>query len=174
MPPSNNPTITLAVGLPGSGKSTYIASLLRNQPDLFVAHDFKKETRDGTAQFTSSRHFEELIAALRSGRDAALDDIGFCHPEARKWAERDIRAALQNADGAPSIDITFNWVFFENDPIKCEANIRRRAQTDTDRDLEKELAYLKKHGPNYVLPELSKPLKIWELDPSCLTRGTTP
>jgi hypothetical protein len=164
-PPSHSVTITLVVGLPGSGKSTYIARMQRDQPNLFVVHDFKKETLDGTARFSSSRDFDGLIAALRAGRDAALDDIGFCHPEARKWAERDIRSALDHriVSASPPANLNFRWVFFENDPAKCEANIRRRAKIETDRDLDKELAYLNKHSPNYVPPE-GAPAKVIRTD----------
>lgn len=183
------PTLTCVAGLPGSGKSCWIAqnletpktpelktsgpnssdlsnfSLSNSIPssitntDLFVVHDFKKETLDGTAQFSSSRRFGDLIEALNSGMNAAIDDIGFCHPEARAWVERDVRGAL---DG--SIEIRIDWVFFEYGEYavqKCARNIQQRALREADRDVAKELAYLSKWGPRYVVPEGARVIEVW-------------
>jgi len=67
-------------------------------------------------------------------------DIDFCRKEALDEARTEL------AVGAP--DTKLGWVYFENDPAGCEANIRSRNRGC----LQQELEYLRKYSPDYKVP----------------------
>jgi predicted ATPase len=79
--------ITFVVGLPGSGKSTWIEQQAQGT-DALVIHDFKarSHSHNNDPAFHSSRHLPELIAAVESGRNSFIADLDFCRTASRNEA----------------------------------------------------------------------------------------
>lgn len=98
-------TVTIIVGLPGSGKTTYAKTLPGR---LF----------DDVAM--SRRGMDDLKAYLSTGSDAVITDVFNTAPAIRSATEETIRRAANDSN------ITINWVFFENDPEACYHNVIQR------------------------------------------------
>jgi hypothetical protein len=134
-----NEQLILIAGLPGSGKTTYLCRMLRD--GWLVFDDYKAEALEDCSKFGSSRKLLPLISALRASLRCAVADIDFCRTESRHEAEDALREQV------PGVSLC--WHFFENDPLACEANIRRR-----NRDcLQRELGFLQELSPGYLIPD---------------------
>ena len=94
------PKLTIVVGLPGSGKTTFLQS--RRE----TANAFRRRL---------GRVDDELIEALRSGRDCVADDTRFCHPGFRRDHEAWIREQV------PEVEI--EWFFIDKDVDACMHNL---------------------------------------------------
>jgi hypothetical protein len=139
--------VVLLVGLPGSGKTTYLSQML--QDGWLIFDDFKALAINDCSKFRSSQGFPKLIRALRDGRRCVVADINFCKTESREEAERDLLAEV------PSVSISRR--FFENDPFACEANLINRNR----QSLQNELRDLQAYSPFYYIPEGSVVLPVW-------------
>jgi len=129
--------VLLVAGLPGCGKTTYLQQLAQEGWELF--DDFKASARNNSSRFRDSRRYESLIAALRGGRNCVVADIDFCCAEPRAEAERVLREDVPN--------VSLKWRFFENDPQRCEVNIRWRNRPSLERDLQKLRDYSNVYSP---------------------------
>jgi len=136
----------LVAGLPGCGKTTTLG--LMRAAGLRVFDDFKAGAHNDSSAFTSSRHYRDLVSALRQGQDCVVADIDFCSSEARMEAELVLREAVAGAE--------FEWCFFENDPGACEANIRLRRRESVERDIRK----LHEYSAAYRVPGDAKVLPV--------------
>lgn len=90
------------VGLPGSGK-TFLGNSLRCENSIFV-DDLKERT-----QLPDNDAYDVLIIA----------DVNLCNTQNRKKATEILAKMYPNA--------SFEWYFFENDPIKCRKNVHARS-----------------------------------------------
>ena len=140
--------ITFVVGLPGSGKSTWIEQQAQGT-DALVIHDFKARSHNDDPAFHSSRHLPELIAAVESGRNSFIADIDFCRTASRN------EAAAFLARAFPGVKV--QWVFFEKNVAACQANARR----DIDRRAQDRLAKIAEFGPQYQIPEGVILVPVW-------------
>lgn len=123
--------LLIVAGPPGCGKTTHLQRL--EQEGWRCFDDFKACARNDSPRFCDSRHYETLLAALGQGHRCVVADIDFCNSEARTEAESVLREAVP--------DVRFAWHFFENNPDRCEANIRRRNRASLHRDLRKMREY---------------------------------
>jgi len=138
--------VFLIAGLPGCGKTTYLGQLCRD--GWLVFDDFKIGT--DALRFRTSPRFQNVIDALRQNGGCAVADIDFCRTEARDEAEHGLRTEVPG--------VKLNWLFFENDPVACELNIRNR-----NRDcFEQEICYLRKYSPAYRIPHGASKLPVWQ------------
>jgi hypothetical protein len=141
-----NEQVILIAGLPGSGKTTYLCQML--QDHWFVFDDYKREAFGDSSEFRNSRKFRALVNALRDEVRCVVADIHFCHTESRQEAEDVLREEI------PGVSIA--WLFFENNPAACEANIRLRGRDC----LQKELELLQELSPVYSIPQDAVPFAI--------------
>ena len=100
--------------------------------------------------FRSSPRFGDLIGSLKADRRCVVADIDFCSTESREEAERDLLAEIPG--------LTLRWLFFENNPSACRANIMSRNR----RCLQDEMGYLSKYSPSYDIPQCTSVLPIGE------------
>ena len=128
--------LLFVVGLPGCGKTTYLKGLKQRGWQAF--DDFKACARDDSPRLRDSQYYEQLISTLAKGYWCVVADIDFCRSQARSEAERVLR------EDRPSVK--FAWYFFENNPERCEANIRRRDRGSLDQDLRKMHEYSKSYS----------------------------
>ena len=139
------------VGLPGAGKSYYAHKLAR-EINASLFDDFKANAIGNCSHFPFAQHYVELINELRSGNDSIITDIDFCKAEARNEASQCIERLVQ--------DVKVNWIFFENDPAKCHANIIWRSKTE-GRSQSGPLNSLKKYSDLYSIPDGSLIIPVW-------------
>jgi predicted kinase len=130
--------LLLIAGLPGCGKTTFVKEL--EEQGWLAFDDFKAAAHNDSAKFAHSKHYANLLAALRQGRRCVVADIDFCRSGAREEAERTLRQGLSNAH--------FVWCFFENDANACEANIQHRNREGLERDLAK----MREYAAVYSIP----------------------
>jgi hypothetical protein len=100
--------LTAIVGLPGSGKSFYIAEHFPR--GVFRFDDIGDDRTWGHDAWRRNKII--LRSVLANGGRAVVIDVGFCDDKVREDFQR----------GFPEVE----WVFFANDPQRCEANTRAR------------------------------------------------
>jgi hypothetical protein len=141
-------TLTVVVGLPGSGKSRLLDRLRAACPGV-VADDYHAAAHGGSPEVTDSRHYPALIAALRAGLDFYVADIAFTDSGRRLELDRVVRADVAG--------VVIEWVFFANDLGACLANVRRRGRES--RAEEEEMAQWL--APRYFVPQHATVLPVW-------------
>ena len=150
------PTLTVLVGLPGSGKTFHLNTYHAGR---FV-DDFKGRARHNCPSFSCSRFFPRLTRMLRAGVDCAISDIAFCRDEDRASIEAVLLRRVGGCAvhpggfeaatrGLPPINI--EYVFFENAPDKCRANVTERNRLE---DIDKLTGA-------YHIPAGVAPLPVW-------------
>lgn len=113
--------ITLIVGLPGSGKTT-LGKQLESQGSYFIDD-------------ISISGIDVLQEAIKVHDHVVVADIFLCREKERQRAIRFLK------------DCEIEWVFFENDPIKCLANVKQR---NDGRKVEGMVQQLSKE---YIIPD---------------------
>ncbi|MBN9521509.1 AAA family ATPase [bacterium] len=141
-------TLTVVVGLPGSGKSR-VLDAVREACSGVVADDYHAGALDGSPAVTMAPEYPALVRALRAGRDCAVADIAFTDTGRRLELERVFRADVAG--------VVIRWVFFANDLEACLANVRRRGRHS--RAAEEEAA--RWFAPRYFVPEDVTVLPVW-------------
>lgn len=133
--------LTIIVGLPGSGKSTYIKALVEADSHLSVYDDYQGEAYDNDSDPRLSKHFGPLVSDLKRAKSVVVSDIRYCVPHELNVF---LGAVLSVAP-----DVRIELKYFENNPEACEKNILARNREDR---VEKELELLEKLSSGYVVP----------------------
>ncbi len=133
-------TLTVVVGLPGSGKSTYIKSLVETNPQLSVYDDYQGEAYDNDHDPRLSKHFGSLASDLKQAKHVVVSDIRYCVP----YELNSFLAAILSV--VPNVRIELKY--FENNPKACRQNILARNREER---VDKELELLDKLSDSYTL-----------------------
>jgi predicted kinase len=141
-----SPRIVLVAGLAGSGKTPYLARL--GAEGWIAFDDFKANSRMNLPHLRNAPRYDELIQALRDGRNCVIADMGFCRSRDRHEAESILRKDV------PSV--TIEWQFFENDPQQCAENIRCGTRPAQPR-----LAKVEEFTALYSIPPGAAMLPVW-------------
>jgi|SRR5580658_6945634 hypothetical protein len=141
--------LTIIVGLPGAGKSTEVKRMRPSITGLCI-EDFHANAMQDSPAVKDSRHYRALIEALQGGHDCVAADIAFCDPKRRMNFEQ---AIIQDV---PTVHMSCKY--FQKDYAKCENNIRRRDQKNSEPALEK----LREFFPKYVIPDGVTPIPVWQ------------
>tara|TARA_R110001632_G_C11158985_1_gene398274 strand:- start:99 stop:623 length:525 start_codon:yes stop_codon:yes gene_type:complete len=149
--------VIFIIGLPGSGKSTLIEHY-KTHPfiDYKTYDDWMTWTLDDlNKDFASDVNYPELIQNLEQGSNLLVSGIGFCDNEFLQKSEYYLKSEF------PNLKIT--RVYFENDPIKAESNIRYRDKINGGYWEENENGEMWYHGTIFEL----KPLYQLEIKNAC-------
>jgi dephospho-CoA kinase len=114
-------TLTLVVGLPGSGKSHHSDDLARSRGipvfhDVLARHLIPSERRG----------FCALLETLLAGTDCVANEICLVHEDKRATLKHMLHVLFEDT-------VQNEWVFSENDPEQCIKNVDADTEkTDTD------------------------------------------
>jgi hypothetical protein len=132
-------TLTIIAGLPGSGKSWYIAEREASDKLVLISDDFLAGS--GTWRCADAPNFNNVVSAINSGADCIIADIAFCFSTKRSEVEQEIRMRCP--------DVKIEYVYFENDPEKCVANVITADRHDTAA----RIARIREYAPRYDIPD---------------------
>ena len=110
-------TVTILVGLPGSGKTTFLDSRSER-----IFDDFHGNAFGDSPDFSASRHYSDLGRAIEDGYDCIISDIAYCE-ESRLLATEEGLRLLQEKLGTVFV---VNILYFEKDPDACRHNVVHR------------------------------------------------
>src|SRR5262245_323185 len=109
------PTMFAVAGLPGSGKSKLQKQ--RNIPDDAFFDDYHASSLGGSIAFEHAKHYANLEACLKAGKDCMFVEVANC------WASR--RRHLQSfMSRYPAY--TIEWLCFEDNLPQCLTNVLLR------------------------------------------------
>jgi hypothetical protein len=140
--------VIFIIGLPGSGKSTLIEHY-KSHPfiDYKIYDDWMEWTYDDNDKdFSADVNYLEVIQNLEQGSNLLISGISFCDNEFLQKSEYYLKSKF------PNLKIT--RVYFENDPVKAEANIRHRDKINGGYWQENENGEMWYHGTIFELKPL--------------------
>lgn len=145
--------ITMIVGLPGSGKTTYAKNLLTAAYPQRLFDD----------PSTNKKGIEDLRLYVRNGGHAIVTDVYCTDPEVREIATAKMLSWSQD-DWNPNskYKVTLKWVFFENDLDACLANIKRRNEADPKLYRLISEPYLREASRRYIIPDGAQVLPVYK------------
>jgi len=136
VPGSLEVLITCIAGLPGSGKTHLMDEIVDGYPPLraWTVDDISE-----LAQLPGSYAVKRLDHLI-------ITDPHFCRASTRARVDLLMRVRY----GVP-----VEWIFFENDPERCRANVRRR------NDSRKVLGMIHTLSQLYTIPQGSRVVPVW-------------
>jgi tRNA uridine 5-carbamoylmethylation protein Kti12 len=141
--------LIVIAGLPGSGKSHRIRAVKDKFAGICV-EDFHANAINHSPKFEHSRHYTDLISSLSNSKDCLIADIAYCESDRRLEVERTVRREIPN--------VVIEWEFFENAPVKCEDNCRRRNRSSLPREIE----LIRDLSQKYLIPEGALVLSVFQ------------
>ena len=168
-------TITLLIGMPGSGKSTLIDYLKQNPFKDYVIYDdwMKNIFGEDFKIFNSEMRYEEMKANVLMGKNVVISGITFCNYKFLCEAEYKLCSI------SPKVKI--KRIYFENNVDKCIKNVTKRAEDRggywfvDENGVRRyygllygnneplyliEIGKIKEFSKHYVIPEQYTPIKI--------------
>lgn len=140
-----NQEIIIIIGLPGSGKSTYLIERYSNEIVFDDYHKYDKKS------FEESIYYSDFLKALRKNKKIILSDISYCKCEKLNYVENKIKKLNEN--------IKINKIYFENNPELCKKNVLYRNRKSSNLEIE----LIDKLSQNYQIPKEAIPIKIKNL-----------
>jgi hypothetical protein len=132
--------LCVLVGLPGSGKSTWIQANATDGNCLII--DDYLTRAPAPRRFADSLRFSELSEALKGGLTCYISDVRFC--------ESGLRGEISAFVESSFSDVLLEWVYFANDPEECKKRVRKRNRENV---LDWELELVDRLSAVYVIPE---------------------
>ena len=110
--------VSIVVGLPGSGKTTYLEGNFHGR----FFDDFHGGSVNDIPTLPNSRHCSAVREALQTGLDFAISDIAYCESARLEQIKKEFR----RLGGELGIEIETSEIYFANSPSICKHNIARR------------------------------------------------
>ena len=136
--------ITCIAGLPGSGKSHLAEHLWLSYPEPRYDHVWWIDDIQEQSQLPSSHTAQTLEHLI-------ITDPHFCRSSTRALVEKRMR---ENYDAA------VEWIFFENDPERCRANVARRQRIR--KDSRTVLGMIHILSQSYTIPDGADVRPVWQ------------
>lgn len=127
--------VTFIVGLPGSGKSHLVSEMVK--VENAVVFDDKYKPID-------------CLTAISQGVNVIVADPLLCPAKDQQSVAKSLRNLYEN--------LNVHWIYFENDPEACLANVERRAAKGDLREVRTAIRLLSKH---YFIPQGADVRKVW-------------
>ncbi|MFA6586226.1 MAG: AAA family ATPase [Candidatus Paceibacterota bacterium] len=140
-------TITIIIGLPGSGKTTYIKNNSEEFKNAVICDDYHKSSYKKSHEFKDSIYYQDLLTALKDGKDVVLTDIVWCKSERLKILEENVKEVLEKLEMKAKI----NYIYFENNREACKKNVLQRNRSKEK--VEREIELIDAWSPQYVIPQ---------------------
>ncbi len=134
--------IIIVIGLPGSGKSTYLTQKYINE---IVFDDYHKY---GKKSFEDSIYYSDFLKALQNEKNIVLSDISYCRSEKLNEIGNKIKKLKEN--------INITKVYFENNSKFCKKNVLYRNR----KSARLEIKLIDRLSQGYVIPKKVIPVKI--------------
>ena len=136
----------LIMGLPGSGKTTYIKNNFSDLSNTMICDDYHKSTPSNSHDFIDSLYYSELNEALSTNKNIVLSDIAWCKKDRRDLLLSEIDKLIKELGVTPKIE----FIYFENNPTVCKNNVIKRGRNDR---VERELEFIDKWSKEYSTPD---------------------
>ena len=149
------PKVLFLIGMPGSGKSTYLADFLKLHPEFDVNaiyDDYHNKSLDNTHEFTKSRYYRDFVEKLKNGTDCMLVDIEYCGSYRLNLALQ----GIENIAKEHKLELSVEYLCFENNPQKCRRNVMNRNRANSNEELQK----IDRLTRSYNIPEGATILQI--------------
>lgn len=144
--------LTILVGLPGSGKSTYAVNLQKKTPGMKRYEDFLGVPRC----LDEDRGLFFLLDDVRSGRPVVADDVFLCRMHDRTIFETVLRPFVP--DG-----YSVRWIYFSNSPAICRKNVEHRnRRKPSDARFRDAIHWVENLTSLYLIPPGIKPVEVAE------------
>lgn len=139
--------LSVLVGCPGSGKSTFIEHFKEYYSGIRV-QDFHSNAINHSPLFVNSRHYQSLINNLMEGKNCIIADIEYCRVARRQEVQDEIDTVIHNTE--------IEWIYFENDPSQCIRNVEKRNRPSKDEEIRK----IRELSAQYQIPVGSKIIPV--------------
>jgi hypothetical protein len=145
------PTVTVIVGLAGSGKSTRADELV-DQAKAAGKALVKIDEQLWSRKYSEKRDL--LVRELRADNDCVVAEIAFCC----RYDREDFIGWIESA--VPGVEI--RWICIENNREKANRNCRNRPERAPEDHVRMNDAV----SPRYDCPEGAKVVPMWPFDDS--------
>lgn len=146
--------ITIIIGLPGSGKTTYIQNNFGDLYNTIICDDYHKSTPSRSHNFIDSLYYSDLNKALSANKNIVLSDIAWCKKDRRDLLLYEIDKLIKELGVNPKIE----FIYFENNPTACKNNVIKRGRNDR---VERELEFIDIWSKEYFIPKNNKVVPVY-------------
>lgn len=135
--------VIFLIGLPGSGKSSYIKEKYSNRNLFSTYDDVKRNAVINNGDFAYSSCYPEIITLMREGtKNIVISDIDFC----KDCELKKVKEIINWWASQFSLVYQIKSIFFKNDPEQCKLNLN----VDTTRNNQSRIESINKYSQNYT------------------------
>ena len=152
--------IILIIGLPGSGKTTFINNNYKNKCDFKIFDDFKANAINNNSDFYKSRYYSDISKIINNeSKDIVISDIDFCDFEQFKDAVCKLKQLITRSTS----EYIIKAKIFKNNLRQCKENIRNDNSNNMEDRIKKAKEYSDKYHPKKIKKELKDNAEIIEV-----------